>query len=102
MKWNLQIKTMEADFKMKMTLNGTVDEIKKAFKLLGLYQNDDTNRSEYFIQTTVNGIPFNSEETNDSTIEILKTNESIVIEADGPFGEYSELNDIEFFKELAS
>lgn len=90
---------MRAYYELELIMQGTTEEIKNMLEVLGLYEGE---RSAYFTSVAVNSCKVDLMNlTQEIVSKILSVNSQVKISATGPFGSYSELNDVGIFREMA-
>lgn len=96
-----------ADFEFKMTVNGKTEELISILKVLRRY--NEGENGVYFSGIDLNGehlslikLKKGKEMDDDEIIDFVLSNDSpLTISALGPYGHYSELNDVDIFRDMA-
>ena len=90
---------MTADFQLELSMDGNVSEIKSMLEVVGQY-GDKSEKAASFSGVRVNGEAFDFAELTDDVAEKLSSS-TIIVTANGPYGHYSYLNDVDIFREMS-
>lgn len=85
---------MNADYYLKLKIFGDEEQIKGMLEIVGKY---DETGIQYFRSVEVNK---KSIDFSNIPVEVIAS-ESVIITAEGPYGDYYELNDVSIFRDLA-
>ena len=98
---------MTADFQLEMTLMGEQADIKNMLEVFAHYSNRG-DREAYFNFVKLNGksLDFGDdkidlENITDELVADLSSSGEVKVGASGPYGRYSELNDVGLFREMS-
>ena len=97
---------MEATLETKMTISGSSEEIMKTIEAIMMYQYESLKADYYFGEGAITINNSRMELQKDLISDYLKSTgeqiqDTIIIEMDGPYGEFDNLSEISFFEELS-
>lgn len=94
-----------ADLDFNLEIKGTPDEITAMLRIMSEYFSLGKNGVYFSFSTAIiNGESFrfySASEENEKIFEAAKSADSVKITANGPFGSYGELNDVDIFRDMA-
>lgn len=88
-----------AEFSMTITMKGNAEEMRAMLSEIKRYSGRET--PAYFCMKSIDigGEKVNPEQIDDAGLESVQN--ELVISADGPYGQYFELNDVDIFRDMA-
>lgn len=90
---------MTADFQLELSMEGNASEIKSMLEVVGQY-GDNSKKAASFSFLCVNGNKFDFAGLTDDVAEELSSS-TVKVTANGPYGRYSYLNDVDIFREMS-
>ena len=89
---------MTADYQLELAMEGNIVELKSMLMVVGFYTGE---REQSFSSVKVSGKEIDLKNITDAIIREASASGKINVTAYGPWGRYSELNDVDLFREMA-
>ena len=89
---------MTADYELKLTMEGSMDELRSMLEVVGFYTGD---RPQWFSSIMVEGREIDLKNLTDTLVKEVSASGKVNVTAYGPWGHYGELNDVGLFREMA-